>query len=390
MFANDRGLLDYTPAIYTVHNTRMSHKPEENPKYLSTFIADNSLKTIANTPVANQDRPRYTRGDPRSNTESIAVKFGTSAVWKNGETSVGDTGNTQDTLGADNTGLILAPNANNLWHQGWGEYTADLARNQYGANTNLFSLGQLGYIYDPSRFDSAGYRSVSRTLRIGQSDDPSNNRNGNSSSANDQNWLGGVGSTNMASTNSRVNAGRLLEVFRTDDVTAGRINPNAMSRGSNNMAFRALLEGFVFSSSAHEASALSAVTLNVTNVMTLLSTNAATPRQFVGVGEVGNLPVFHADTNFTGINMANVSDAGKEEFFRRTANLMATESLAFTIISKAQAGLFRRDGAGADRFVPTSTVTRETTVQLVPSYPSGDVRPLPDSWQVKIVRDIFY
>ena len=121
--------------------------------------------------------------------------------------------------------------------------------------------------------------------------------------------------------------------------------------------------------------------------MTSMNANVTNGRPFIGVGSLSDLPIFNTGTTLAGVNMAatNVSDAGKEEFFRRTANLMTTESLAFTILSKAQTGSFR-----GNKFYPSSTVTRETTVQFLPTYPANQDRPLPDSWQMKVVRDMFY
>lgn len=387
LFANDQGLLDYTPAIFTVQNSTISYKPEDNPGFLSTFISDNKSYTANNTFSGADTEARYSRGDPRSNSEPIAVDLGTSAVWKTGLSANGSLP-IQSTLGIQNYNLILEPTGVALWRQGWNEYTSDIAGNQYVADSNLFSLGQLGYIYDPARYDSAGYRGAGRTLRIGQSDDSSNNRNANSTNASFQNWLGGLGSTNITSTNSLLNASRLLNVFRTDDTNYGRINPNAIARGSNNLAVRALLEGFSFSTDTTVASsALSGQPLIATNVMTSMNANVTNGRPFIGVGSLSDLPIFNTGTTLAGVNMAatNVSDAGKEEFFRRTANLMTTESLAFTILSKAQTGSFR-----GNKFYPSSTVTRETTVQFLPTYPANQDRPLPDSWQMKVVRDMFY
>ena len=81
-----------------------------------------------------------------------------------------------------------------------------------------------------------------------------------------------------------------------------------------------------------------------------------------------------------------VSDAGREEFFRRTADLLTTHSLAFTIYSVGQSGRFV-----GNEFQPTSTAINEVVVQIVPEYPepADDFeRVEPSGWRILRVRQM--
>ena len=83
---------------------------------------------------------------------------------------------------------------------------------------------------------------------------------------------------------------------------------------------------------------------------------------------------------------AAVSDAGREEFFRRTADLLTTHSLAFTIYSVGQTGRFQ-----GNEFQPTSTAIEEVVVQLIPDFPvpTDDFeRVAPSRWQILRVRQM--
>lgn len=392
IFGNDNGLFDYNLRIYTVANLYLGYDVR-NPQCAVTFIADGNTSS-KNAPGDSSSQPRYTRADPRSNSESISLDANTSASWKSGGTVYGDqaahrSDNFQETLGEYN--YRYDPSQTPLARIAWNEYTADAAGNHFVSSTNIYSIGQLGFVYDPARYDSAGYRGAGRTLRIGQSDEPSNNRNNNSSAADDMRWLGGLGSTNLT-TNSLLNASRFGDIFRTSDLNQGRINPNAIARGSNNPAIYALMHGFKFSTNTNEGASatLGGQNLQATNLMSAMSASVTNGRPFMGAGDVSRLAIFNSSTSLAGIDMAGVSDAAKEEFFRRTANLMSTESLSFTVVSRAQAGILRKDPVGSgDRFIPSATVTRRTTFQLIPVYPpsAADDRPAPASWTIQISGD---
>jgi len=91
--------------------------------------------------------------------------------------------------------------------------------------------------------------------------------------------------------------------------------------------------------------------------------------------------------------MSGVSDAGREEFLRRSANLLTTQSLAFTIFVRAQAGSFESGASGTDRFSVRAGASREMTVQIQPVYPPGGdplVPVAPTGWNILRLHTINY
>ena len=131
------------------------------------------------------------------------------------------------------------------------------------------------------------------------------------------NWLGGRGTDDVTSTNYMQNAFLLMDVFRTDNVTSGRINPNSIVRDPSGLAFRSVLDRFVFESAAtnQASSALSGVALNATNTISSLRSFATNSSNgfFVSAGDLSRAPLFWVATNaLAGISMQGVSDAGRE------------------------------------------------------------------------------
>jgi hypothetical protein len=128
--------------------------------------------------------------------------------------------------------------------------------------------------------------------------------------------------------------------------------------------------------------------VNSTNTLSSLQSFATNPANgfLVSVGDLSRSPLFSTSTNaLAGTSMLGVSDAGREEFMRRAANLLTTHSLAFTVFIRAQAGKFERSPDGADRFRVHASTAREMVVQLQPVYPAA-ANPLvptaPDSWRI--------
>ncbi|MFM8715753.1 MAG: hypothetical protein ACKOF3_03070, partial [Spartobacteria bacterium] len=91
------------------------------------------------------------------------------------------------------------------------------------------------------------------------------------------------------------------------------------------------------------------------------------------------------------VTMSAASDAGKEEFLRRTANLLTTQSLAFTVYIVGQTGEILTK-SGTDTFVPASTTTTETVVQIEPVYPptSSETPVAPTGWKTLQPRTFSY
>jgi hypothetical protein len=408
IFANNSGIFDSAFRIYST--LRRYLKPSANPIWINTYLNDSESETGNNTPTGDDKEARYTRGDLRSNCDIISYNIkGTGIVWKQAGDGAGtnlysvDRSIQQQTLGDLNYNYDQLPtyrgNLVAAWRKGWYEYTSDPAGNHFVKNTNLTSLGELGYIYDPVRYDIGGYRSMGATLRIGQSDSATNNRATNAA-ADYQNWLGGRGNDSATNAAYGKNAFLLMDVFRTDTNTAGRINPNSVVRDGFGTVMQAALTNFVYEGQATNgaSSLLGNQTLNATNTVAAIrdfATNS-TNGFIVSVGDLSRIPAFWGNatssTNIVpSVAMSAASDAGKEEFLRRTANLLTTQSLAFTVYIVGQTGEILTK-SGTDTFVPASTSTTETVIQLEPVYPatSGETPVAPTEWKTLKPRTLSY
>ena len=403
ILANSSGIIDCAFRIYSTLRQYL-YRNAQNPAWCSTCLNDGESSTVNNAPNSSTSDPRYTRGDLRSNFEIISViKKSTSQSWKNSDDGTGTSLNssTQTTLGALNYEYSKMGNYTGaaLWQKGVYEFTPDPAGNAFYKNTNLTSLAELGYVYDPIRYDIEGYRSMGATLRIGQSDSATNNRATNSAT-DYQNWLGGRGSDSATNAAYAKNAFLLMDVFRTDTNTAGRINPNSVVRDGFGTVMRAALTNFVYENQATNgaSSLLGNQTLNPTNTVAAIRNFAtnSTNGFLVSVGDISRIPAFWGNgtssTNIVpSVAMSAASDAGKEEFLRRTANLLTTQSLAYTVYIVGQTGEIISKG-GADVFSPSSTSTTETVIQLEPIYPatSGETPVAPTGWKTLKPRSLSY
>ena len=405
ILANSDGILD---CAFRIHTTRGQYlgRGDDNPVSAETFLCDAEAE---GTNMSDSDA-RRSRGDLRSNMELISAQYNnTSVCWKHGNIGggvkeFGDPNlNGFSTFGTLNYKYDQLPsyigNFPRTWRKGWYEFTSDSAGNHVVKNTNLTSLAELGYIYDPIRYDIEGYRSMGATLRIGQSDSATNNRATNAA-ADYQNWLGGRGSDSATNAAYGKNAFLLMDVFRTDTNTAGRINPNSVVRDGFGTVMRAALTNFVYEGQPTNGAStlLGNQTLNPTNTVTVIRNFAtnSTNGFLVSVGDLSRIPAFWGNgtspTNIVPtVAMSAASDAGKEEFLRRTANLLTTQSLAFTVYIVGQTGEILTK-SGTDTFVPASTSTTETVIQLEPVYPatSGETPVAPTEWKTLKARALSY
>lgn len=396
LLLTEEGVVDAAPRIYT--NALFYLVPNiRNPQVTSTFLSD-SFTESRNTLSDSGTQPRLTRGDPRSNLEISGIGNNTGHVWKNGGSVYGNnfaTSSLQQTLGLPNvrSNEEATLSGVNLWRRGWREFTTDTAGNHFVPNRPLRSVGELGFVYDPSRFSNNQFRSYGSTLRLGQSDDPTNHR-GTTTGADFQNWLGGLGNNNPTNARFFQNAFQLLEAFRVSDNATGKINPSSIVRDRTGLVFQSLTNGFRFneqpSVGAPDAaskllempsSALSNREINASGVVEGIRGLLTSGNVITNIGEIGRANVFHTGSNLSpSINTATVSDAGREEFFRRSSELLSVQSLAFTIHIVAQAGRIQEN----NRFQASSTSTREFTLQISPEFEEDptNLRPEPSSWSV--------
>ncbi|MFV0337881.1 MAG: hypothetical protein ACK5LK_06515, partial [Chthoniobacterales bacterium] len=326
--------------------------------------------------------------------EISAIAANSSSVWKNGNSPQygNNMGSLQETLGANNYNWGVSTGPSNIWKSSWSEYSA--AGNHYIANGPMESIGELGFIYDPARYDFNWYRSNAKTLRVGQPDAPEYNRNKNSTATDDKNWLGGLGDSDITKTNYFKSAFLLVNLFRVDDKDSGKINPNGFLRSSDTVLLDALFKDFEFNASGASnammaSGTLSSKTLNTNAFYETVLDDLSSNRPFVGVGDVSRLAVFatSATTNSIAENQDmsdyTVSDSDREEVYRRTVGLLSTQSLAYTVYVIGQSGKFAKDKSGNDFFQVTSTVKRATVIQAIPNYSSTTYPAKPDSWTIK-------
>jgi len=397
IFGTDAGIVDAAPKIYSAVRHRLG-RGIANPVYRWTFPSD-SFTDNKNT-VNSSDTPRFSRGDLRANMEISLLGDHAGGTWRlpaAGGTAVfannfPDAAVESLTLASRNYRYadqeISAGVA--AWRRGWKEYTSDPAGNHFVANRPLRSVGELGFVYDPARHLLSGHRAHGATLRLGQSDAGTNNRAANNTGQEFRDWLGGRGSDTPTQPEYMRNALLLTDVFAVNATDQGRINPNSLVR-DDGVVFRALLDGFTFESNAQEnaSSALAGRTINAATFLPAMVQNAVAGGGLLTVGDISRAGLFHAGTDLVaGVNMAGaaVSDAGREEFFRRTADLLTAHSLAFTIYSIGQSGRF-----AGNEFQPTSTAIKEVVVQLAPEYPepADDFeRVEPSGWRILRVRQM--
>ena len=397
IFGADAGIIDAAPKIYSARRHLLG-RGSDNPFYRWTFPAD-PFTSSRNTSNDNDTSPRFSRGDLRANMEISSLGNFASGTWRIGGTTV--TGVYASSFPAQSSFLTLGSRNYRYadqeissgvaaWRRGWKEYTADPAGNHFVANRALRSVGELGFVYDPARHLLTGFRAHGATLRMGQSDAGTNNRAGNNTGQEFRDWLGGRGSDAPTQPEYMRNAFLLTDVFAVNEDDRGRINPNSLVR-DDGVVFRALLDGFTFESDAQEnaSSALAGQTINAEGFLPAMVQNAAAGGGLMTVGDLSRAGLFHAGTNLVaGVDMAGVavSDAGREEFFRRTADLLTTHSLAFTIYSIGQSGRFN-----GNEFQPASTAIKEVVVQLAPEYPepADDFeRVAPSEWRILRVRQM--
>ena len=383
LLVNDNGIIDYTLRVHTVNQYYLGRNTR-NPTTITTFVADGN-STASNTNPEDTNVARLVRGDPRSNTEISKIDSDTSSVWKSGSSP--QYGNNIDslqmTLGQPNFQWNISTGTANIANRSWAEFHS--SGNGYISNANMTSAGDLGFIFDPSRYTYSNYRSVSRTLRVGQPDRPDFNRQSNNSTAENRDWIGGLGHETTTNTNYARSASILADVFRFDTNTFGKLNLNGLARATNSPILPALLDGLRFSSATNNMSSgtLNGTTINTNALLTAITNEFAANRPFIGIGDISRLQVFAtnsaANSIATGQNMAafTVNDADREEVFRRTAGLLATQSLSFTVYAIGQSGTIVNN-----QFVPTATQQKQVVLQFQPKYNATAYPAAPTSWKI--------
>ncbi len=230
------------------------------------------------------------------------------------------------------------------------------------------SIGELGHIYDPVRLGAnanAVLRSSGggRTLRIGQSET-------NLANSGMAMWDG-----NPTSASRKWVAWRLLDFFSTTDdlQQRGVINPNGALRDGGT-AMRAALESFNFSTNVNASdltmtnktlstNALSAFIGSLTN---FLASDTNIP--FLERGQLSELAFFNTNSlpDLGGVTFSGaLNDRGREELFRRLAEMITTKGNTFSVYVMGQALTKLPNGT----LKVVASAKRKVTVRLIPQYP---------------------
>ncbi|HVF72192.1 MAG TPA: hypothetical protein VM940_11350 [Chthoniobacterales bacterium] len=358
--------------------------------------------------------PIATTGDPRTNAEQInfdlnsgAANFDKTRYYDSGLDSSHIPANSS--LGAPNLAYVNPAVWPDPSSSAQGAPTAPAVI----ANANLSSIGQLGDIFDPVRTkgDSNNIllsRSGGRSLKVGQSDryDATTNTaglwDGNSNSASRE-WA----------------AWRLADFFSTTDLVQldGRININGVNRDGG-AALKTALYGYAFQASPDSDPSLStkgfdtdptdaADKINelVRQIQARLRNDpsataysgqfGSTAGPFAERGEVSELPLFNTGTDLVaGVNTATANDRGREELFRRMAELITTRGNIFTVYAVGQS-LVPQGASGSPTVTSTSQLKVTFRIDPVwnagtPSDPTWDPAAAtrfskPDKYEVKIL-----
>ncbi len=283
---------------------------------------------------------------------------------------------------------ITALNASTVDPSRWPDPSADTSQSAHAtaayapaviANAQLTSIGELGNIFDPTRLvgvsgDIKHSRGGGRTLKIGQPErydaatNPTGLWDGDSNSASRE-WA----------------SWRLADIFSTNDVVQldGRINVNGLNRDGG-AALKAALYGYAFQPSPVSDPQIAGMTLTDPSIQKLvnqlgarLSNDGITYSQFSATsgplferGELSELPLFNSGPDLAGVDMATVYDRGREELFRRLAELTTTRGNIFTVYAAGQSLIPPPTGSSNP---PTVTATSQVkvTFRIDPQWAGG-------------------
>ena len=355
LLGNLRGLLDSHPAAVAMGGgARVTRPGQSRDDWYGGSLLGNGIT------------PSQT-GDPRTNNEALRY----TRFLPGASTTQPDQGRYFNTVSAPRFSLghpndtHTNPHLQHPWpdpYKGWNRTSTGTAKNPRiaparvangwtGADgrfrTGIPSIGLLGDVFDPARKSGTrgslgieGSRGGGRTLRIGQPDDLVR---GSEPRAASREWA----------------AWRLVDFFatRSQIELPGVLNLNGISR-DNGFALRALCHGLSLNLEAQASRALEPTTgirplatqlpldhagpglhRIIRDAIELLGSRGPYTGCFRERGEWSELPAFAADseTLFQGTRTSIVFDHAREEFFRRTVELLTTRGNVFTVYCVGQA-----------------------------------------------------
>ncbi|MDX2082358.1 MAG: pilus assembly PilX N-terminal domain-containing protein [Terrimicrobiaceae bacterium] len=376
IYYSPNGILDAQPGYgYTSGQATPWNFKGENVGNRTRFVYSASL-------AGNQQSEEGRSGDPRSLSEQLTFLQFNSGNRDNTRFygNIQGDGNLPGTatFGRARSSFVL-PDKTQGTAGAWGDYTGnfdDTVSTAYAIINDrpMTSIGELGHIYDPYRLASspgiAFSRGGGRTLKLGQPDDT-------------------IGNAARFSTNWRNAAWRLADVFgvdgnrnqsEIDPVRRGMINVNSVARDGG-IAFRAFLRSFVFLPSPSSDVATAGRLLNsneVNSLITSISNYISANGPIMERGELSQLGYFSgASTNLArigGQTVRTVGDRGREEIYRRMAELITTRSASFSIYCVGEAINEAPDG----RVRVLARSKRGAVVRFDPSFAPGVGTPASD------------
>ena len=325
-----------------------------------------------------------TTGDPRSNSEQLAYRITTDSDrtrFKAGTvSSTSQPG--ESTLTQLNTNFVDT----SKWIDPSNASLGDAAHAPaVVANAPMVSIGELGYIYDPARLIGASgdirySRGGGRSLHIGRPErfDATTNPSGL--------WDG-----NSNSLSREWTSWRLVDIFSTTDSLRleGRININSANRDGA-AALKAALYGYKFQTTPDSDPSLATKefdsdpadpTDKINELVRQLQARLKNDQNanigqfkdtigpFFERGELSEMPIFSVGHDLhLSVDTATTYDRGREELFRRLAELITTRGDTFTVYAVGQALVPQATGSAP---VISATTQRKVTFQIIPVWNAG-------------------
>jgi hypothetical protein len=378
-----------SPAVYYITVNADDGTTATNTERIDTtkwYFRASSLKGNATSATPSQV------GDPRTNNEQLSL---TTSVANDDQTAykleVFDA--TPPFDNASFTSLNTKFVKPTLWTDP-AVNTADAAHAPAAiANAPLTSIGQLGDIFDPVRSvglappkgsaDILYSRGGGRTFQIGQPERYDATTNS-----------GGLWDGNSSVASREWTAWRLVDVFTTSDAIQlnGRININGVNRDGG-AAFKAALCGYTFQVPPDSDPQIASLLFTDDSARRLVGemqdrlkndatryggafANTAGP--FMENGELSEMPMLNSnpanpapppatDDLSTGATTSTAYDRGREELFRRLAELITTRGNIFTVYAVGQS--LNPQSTGTP--IVTSTSQLKVTFRIDPVWNAG-------------------
>jgi Tfp pilus assembly protein PilX len=251
------------------------------------------------------------------------------------------------------------------------------------ANEPLYSIGQLGDIFDPTRQNSDFARGGGITLKIGQSDQFKSGEN-----------EGGHWDGNQDSLSRNWAAWRLTDIFTTTNALEieGLVNINGIMR-DNGVSLKSLLNNYSFRPFPEGEQTLASKDLQdafFDNFINWIKQTFSQNSPFLERGEISEYEGFSNGSEIAGVNMKNVNDRGREELFKRLIELISTKGNTYSIYIVGQS--IRETSAGNKQVL--GSVKRKITFKVEPIFntPLSDNESSntryrkPDNYAIKVIN----